>query len=249
MDLVDNTAVRHAVHAFAAEPGPTRLYEVLRVCMYGDLLFDITGSDPPVDGAYPPGARMQIRAGNGPDGRSALFAFTSNAEIARVHPPGTPTQSMVTTAPGALEYARHHRAGWLYIDPAGPTCALADREIDFVLRNPRNEPLKTVLAQHHTEHADRDDVLRTLRQDGPLLLAVDDTDGSTKVAGQRMGDGTTALLGFTSAAEILAHNASDGVAALTTTQVIDMVLQSRYSGLVVDPSGPSIAVPRSVLAG
>jgi len=28
-----------------------------------------------------------------------------------------------------------------------------------------------------------------------------------------------------------------------------MVLQSGYSGLVVDPGGPSIAIPRSVLAG
>lgn len=248
MDLVDNTTVRRAVHAFAADPGPRPLYEVLRACMYGDLLYDITGSDAPVAGAYPPGARLQIRAGNGPDGRSAVFAFTSNAEIARAHPPGTTTQSMVTTAPGALEYARAHRAGWLYIDPAGPTCALSDREIDFVLRNPRNEPLKAVLAQHDADNASREDVLQTLRQDGPLLLAADDTDGTTKVAGQRMGDGTTALIGFTSAAEILAHNPADGVAAFTTGQVIDMVLQNSYSGLVVNPSGPSIAIPRSVLA-
>ncbi|MUL81544.1 MULTISPECIES: SseB family protein [unclassified Mycolicibacterium] len=247
--LVDNIAVRRAVADFSAEPGQRRLFDVLRACMYGELLFDITGSDTPVDGAFAANSRLQIRCGTGRDGRRALFAFTSNAEIARMHPPGTRTQSMVTPATGALELVRSQGDGWLYIDPAGPTCALSAEEIDFALRNPRNEPLKAVLAEHHTRAASREDVLAVLRQDGPLMLAADDTTVTGKVGIRSlvMADGSTALLGFTSAPEVVAYNASVAVAPATTSQVLDMVRKDGYSGLVVNPAGPQIAVPAAVL--
>lgn len=133
MSLVDNATVYRAVTDFAAEPTQRRLFDVLRFCMHGELLLDITGSDAPVDGTYAANSRFQIRRGTGRDGRNALLAFTSNTEIARLYPPGTRTQSMVTPAIGALEFARSQGDGWLYVNPAGPTCALSADEIRSTL--------------------------------------------------------------------------------------------------------------------
>ncbi|MGE2724413.1 SseB family protein [Mycolicibacterium pulveris] len=150
---------------------PTRL---IRSCMYGELLFDLTGSDQPENGSYSRGSQIQVRGGTGPDGGRALFAFTRQEETARLYPPGTETQSMVTSATGALRLARRQHDAWFYFDPAGPTCALSAAEIDFALRNPNNEPLKTVLAALDAGDADRSDVLDVLLTDGPMLLAVDE---------------------------------------------------------------------------
>ncbi|GAA2545379.1 SseB family protein [Mycolicibacterium diernhoferi] len=249
MTLVDNTTMRRAVAAFAADPGQRLAFDVLRECMNGEVLLDITGSDDPVYWSFPGGSRVQIRSGTGPDGNRALFVFTRNEEVARMHPPGTRTQSMATPATGALELAHSLGSGWLYIDPAGPTCALSAQEIEFALRNPHNEQLKATIAEWHAGRADRHRVLEVLREKGPLLLAVDTTvPGKTTAATIAMSDGTTALLAFTSAPEVVAYNPAKAVMALTTTQIIDVVRTNGYSGLVVNQAGPSIAVPHSALS-
>jgi hypothetical protein len=247
MELVDNATVRRAVGEFAAQPEQRRAIEVLRSCMYGELLFDLTGSDTPVDGAFPRGSRIQIRNGTGPGGGRALFAFTRQEEIARLYPPGTETQSMVTPAAGALELARRQQDAWLYIDPAGPTCALSAVEIDFALRNPNNEPLKTALAALDAGHADRRDVLQVLLKEGPMLLGADEKSvaGKVVVRSTVLADGSSALVGFTSAPEVVAFNPADAVAALTTLEVLEMVRRDGYSGIVINPAGPSIAFPNA----
>ncbi len=244
MELVDNIAVRRAVAGFAAEPGQRRLLEVLRHCMYGQLLFDVTGSDAPVAGAvaFPAGSSLQLRGGTGPDGGRALFTYTRHAEIERHHPPGTGTQSFVTPALGALELARHQRDSWLYIDPAGPTCALSAAEIDFALRNPRNTPLKDALVALHAGRDDRRHVVELLRQDAPLLMAADESTGQKLARSTRLSDGSTALFGFTSAPEVVAVSPRDAVVSMTTTQVLDMARRNGHRGVVIDPAGPSIAI-------
>lgn len=65
MDLVDNVTVRRVVGEFAAQPDQRRALEVLRSCMYGELLFDITGSDAPVDGSLLPGHDYRSAAAPG----------------------------------------------------------------------------------------------------------------------------------------------------------------------------------------
>ena len=62
-----------------------------------------------------------------------------------------------------------------------------------------------------------------------------------------MRDGSSALLGFTSAPEVVAFNPSDAVYAQTTRQVLDRVRTNGYSGIVVNPAGPSIAVPSAAI--
>ena len=244
MSLVDNVTVRRAVGQFAAQPEQRRAIEVLRSCMFGELLFDLTGSDTPVDGSFPRGSRIQIRGGTGPDGGRALFAFTRQEEISRLYPPGTHTQSMVTPAAGALGMARQQHDAWLYIDPAGPTCALSAADIDFALRNPNNEPLKAALAALDAGHMDRRDVLQVLLADGPMLLAADETTepGKVRVRSTTLTDGSPALVAFTSAPEVVAFNPSEAFFALTTPKVLDMVRTDGFSALVINPAGPSIAL-------
>ncbi|MGE2832660.1 SseB family protein [Mycobacterium sp. SMC-4] len=247
MNLVDNATVRRAVADFVSRPEQRTAIEVLRSCMYGELLLDLTGSDMPVDGSFVRGSRIQIREGTGPDGGRALFVFTRQEEIARLYPPDTQTQSMVTPAAAALGLAQHQKAAWLYIDPAGPTCALSAAEIEFALSSPNNEPLKTALAALDAGQVDRLNVLEVLRQDGPLLLgaAAESVGGKTAVRSTVLADGRPALIGFTSAPEVVAFNPSDAAVVLTTLQVLELVRRDGYSGIVVNPAGPSIAFSRA----
>ncbi|WP_431239191.1 SseB family protein [Mycolicibacterium aichiense] len=249
MKLVDNTIVRAAVASFAAQPNQATALEVLRSCMFGDLLLDTTGSNAPTATGFAPGARLQIRRGTGPDGKGALFAFTRNEEIARLHPPGTATMSLANTAIGVLELAKSQQDAWLYIDPAGPTCAMSAMEIDFALRNPNNEPLKTATVDLHAGRIDRQKMLDLLKEDGPLLLGVDATSQPGKMGLRTTGmpDGSPGLFAFTSAPEIVAHNVADAVMASTTEKVIEIAREQGYGGLVINPSGPYVAVTLSEL--
>ncbi|MGY4710177.1 SseB family protein [Mycolicibacterium sp. CBM1] len=188
MKLVDNTIVRNAVASFAAQPNQATAFDVLRSCMFGGLLLDTTGSDAPIAGNFAAGSRLQIRGGTGPDGKSALVAFTRSEEIARLHPPGAHTMSMVNPATGVLELAKSQQNAWLYIDPAGPTCAISAAEIDFALRNPRNEPLKQASVDLAAGLVDRQTVLDLLKRDGPLLLAVDETSQPGRITPPRDRD-------------------------------------------------------------
>jgi hypothetical protein len=244
VEPVDNTVVRKAVGAFAAQPNQRAALEVLRSCMYGNLLLDTTGSDAPTPEGFTTGSKLQIRRGTGPDGKDALFAFTRNEEVARLYPPETTTMSLVTSATGALEFVKSQQVAWLYIDPAGPTCALSAAEIDFVLRNPNNEPLKGAIFNLFIGRTHRQAVLNLLKQDGPMLLAVDETSvpGKAGFRATGMPDGSTGLLAFTSAPEVVAYNPADAVLKATTREVIERVRADGYGGLIINPSGPYLAV-------
>lgn len=246
MGRVDNLVVRDAVSAFAAEPSQAHALHVLRACMYGELLFDITGSNAFTDPAHPfqPGAELRIAAGSGPDGGRALLTFTCQEEIDRRHPPGTATQSLVTPAVDALTLARNEGDPWLYIDPAGPTCALSATEIDFALRNPNNALLKATLAEYSTGATTRSAVVDVLRSDGPLLLAVDEsTPGNRTMRMMQDRGGSVWLAGFTSGAEVIVMNPTDAVAKLSTAEVLDTVRDRGVRGLLLNPAGPWIALP------
>jgi hypothetical protein len=148
---VDNVSLRAAVESFATKPEQSTYLDVVRGCLQGRLLLDSTGSDRPTveaDGSYsfPAGATLQFAGGTGPDGRPALFVFTSQQQINRMHPGDlSAVQALVQPAAGALQLASTERYGWLYIDPAGPTCAISHRDAAFALRGSRNDAVKTAL--------------------------------------------------------------------------------------------------------
>ena len=253
---VDNVSLRAAVEAFATTPEQSTYLDVVRGCLQGRVLLDSTGSDRPTveaDGSYsfPAGATLQFAGGTGPDGQPALFAFTSQQQISRMHPDDlSAVQALVQPAAGALQLASTERYGWLYIDPAGPTCAISNRDAAFALRGDRNDAVKAALEILDPE-ASKAAVLDALAENGPLLLAVDTdsvpTSGASDGTPVRIRDsvdpdGHPVLLAFTSGPEVSARDVADSFATRPAAEIIHDAIQAPYGGLVINPGGPWMAL-------
>lgn len=245
-----NSAVRSAVAAFAADPNQQTSMDVLRHCLHGELLLDVTGSDVVmVDGEAIGAESLEIRGAQAPDGGQALLAFTSAEEIERMHPPGTATQAFGQPATAVVEFAYAQDNGWLFLDPGGTTCAMPRASLELAAQVPRNDAVREAL--------DRPDALvGALRADGVLLLAADPAEGVRHAEGDlssgiRTGalPGGEGLLAFTSAPELLVHAPGDAIVIRTTTEVLAMLRDGGYAGLVVNPAGPTALVGREVLVG
>lgn len=236
---VDNQRIRAAVEAFAAHPDQRTSLDVLRACLFGDLLMDITGSQltKTADGQLAAGSTIAFSGGSGPDGRGALFAFTSQREIGRMHPPGTELRSLAQPAVGALQQALgQERTGWLYIDPAGPTCAMARDELEFALNFPRNDAVRSAL-EPGVEHAQ---LIDALRAEGPLLMGLDAEADPARPMPRvtKAPDGGTALIVGTSSVEIIAAHPNDGVVSTSTTELPQQLRKRGWAGLLINPAGP-----------
>jgi hypothetical protein len=232
---VDNVSLRAAVESFATKPEQSTYLDVVRGCLQGRLLLDSTGSDRPTveaDGSYsfPAGATLQFAGGTGPDGRPALFVFTSQQQINRMHP-------------GDLSAVQA-------LDPAGPTCAISHRDAAFALRGSRNDAVKTALEIADPEES-KAAVLDALAENGPLLLAVDSdsvpasgvSDGTpVRIRDSLDPDGHPVLLAFTSGPEVSARNIADSFATRPAAEIIHDALQAPYGGLMINPGGPSMAL-------
>ena len=253
---VDNASLRAAVEAFATNPEQSSYLDVVRGCLQGRLLLDSTGSDRPTveaDGSYsfPAGATLQFAGGTGPDGLPALFAFTSQQQINRMHPDDlSAVQALVQPAAGALQLASTERYGWLYIDPAGPTCAISHRDAAFALRGNRNDAVKAAL-EIADPHVGKIAVMDALAENGPLLLAVDTDsvpesgvtdDTPVRIRDSVDSDGHPVLLAFTSGPEVSARNIADSFATRPAAEVIHDAIQAPYGGLVLNPGGPWMAL-------
>ncbi|WP_306231441.1 SseB family protein [Agrococcus beijingensis] len=254
-ELVDNARVRRAVAAFAADPRQATMIDVLRACLSGDLLLDATGSEVDLkDGKMQTGAMIRISHHVGPDGKRALLAFTSNAEVARMHPDGVRYQSIAQPAVAVLEMAKRQGAGWLYIDPAEKSATLSAADIDYALRHPRNDKLSRAIAAGETGGGSRAAVVAAMREPGTLLLAGKLEEGQSRDQSPRLKvtkrpDGSTALLAFTSAPEVAARNAADGIISTTTTKVLEQLKSGKFASIVVNPGGPWIELTRAELIG
>jgi hypothetical protein len=266
---ISNPAVRAALDSFVAEDGVRGSIEVLRWCLQGFLLLDVTGSDIRMnaDGTeLEAGSTVQIATMEGPDGESALAAFTSTAEIEKAHgaPGGEPVQSLVQPASAVLELAVEQDHKWVCLDPAGPTCALSRDEIDFALRVPRNDVVRQALDVVNVDPDQRHVLLDALRAEGTFVLAVappeggadaptEDTvleeDVQTQLRTTTLPDDRPALLVFTAGPEAAARAGSDAFVVWSTAEVHDALRQGDLAGLVVNPSGPWAAVTNEELFG
>jgi hypothetical protein len=159
-------------------------------------------------------------------------------------------QALVQSAAGLLQFASTERYGWLYIDPAGPTCAISHRDAAFALRGGRNDAVKAALAIADAQ-ASKAAVLDALAENGPLLLAVDtdsvsasgESDGSPlRIRDSVDPDGHPVLLAFTSGPEVSARNIEDSFATRPAAEIMRDAIQAPYGGLVINPGGPSMAL-------
>lgn len=250
---LDNARLRRAIAAFGADSNERTMIEVLRAALVGDLLLDITGSALAlVDGQPEEGAAVSVSSNVGPDGAVALLAYTSEAELARMHP-GSAYESLRQPAAAVLEMVKRQGAGWLCLDPADATVALSAKDVDFALRHPRNDRLSRAVTAGE-RGGSRAAIVDALRADGPLLLAGELAEGQRRDEKPRLRmtkqpDGTMSLLAFTSAPEIAARNPQDGVIVTTTSKVLEQLRgSSTFASLVINPAGPWVEIKRDELA-
>ena len=245
MGLVDNIPLRAAVAAFAAKAEQSSYLEVVRNCFQGDLLLDSTGSEITMteDGtSIAAGSRFHFHEGKGPNGERALFAFTRQEEAQRMHP-GEPATTMGQPAGGLMEFAQAQGYGWVYIDPAGPTCGVGVPDVDFVLRNARNDAVKNAIGTGKPS-----DALDALALGAPLMYAViEHPDKSVEVRTSVSPDGKPVRLAFTSAAEVAARSTTDAFATIDLARVVSDALEEPFEGLVINPAGPWTALNREQL--
>jgi len=240
--VVDNASLRSVVEAFAAAPGQETYFDVLRASLQGELLLDATGSTITFteDGSsIAAGSTIRFHEGVDPNGGRALFAFTSQQRAGDMHADDRDgVQTIGQSALGVLEFAVAQGFASLYIDPAGPTCSLDVTHVQFVLRNEHNDAVKDALATD-----DRTAVLEALASGGSLLFAVSEhADGRVEVATSMNPDGTPVYLAFTSAAEVLARDTDAAVAAVDLHRIVSDAITAPFGGLVINPSGPWIAL-------
>jgi len=236
-DLVDNLPLRTAVEAFAANSNQQTYWEVLRNTLQGDLLFDITGSTPPVDGVLQKGAVLRFHEGTGPDGGRALFAFTRQEEAQKMHP-DEPAATLGQNAASTLDFAKSQGYAWLYIDPAGPTCGLQMTDVDFTLRGERNDAVKAALATVGSPDEVRRAVIDAMSLGGSLLLGVDEQPEGVRVRTSTGPNDVPVCLAFTSAVEVVVRNAGDAWSAVPIARIVSDALIPPFEGLVLNPAGP-----------
>lgn len=249
-DLVDNVPLRRAIADFAEKSEQAHYLEVVRNLLHGELLFDTTGSAVSMteDGAsIAAGSTFAFHEGIGTDGARALFAFTRQEEVLRMHEDAPATlQTLAQPAASSLEFAKEHGYGWLYLDPAGPTCGVRLADVEFLLKSARNDAVKTALdtaGPTWTKNA----VIDALSLGGQLLYAVNETPDGVQVRTSTNPAGQGVALAFTSAAEVVVRSAKDSWAAIDVKRVVSDALGENFSGLVINPSGPWIELGRDDL--
>lgn len=249
-DLVDNIPLRRAIAQFAENSEQSSYLEVVRNILHGDLLFDTTGSDiaMTVDGSsIVKGSTFAFREGTGPDGERALFAFTRQEEVLRMHEDAPATvQTLLQPAASTLEFAAEHGYAWLYLDPAGPTCGVRLADVEFALKTIRNDAVKTALDTEGPTWM-KNAVIDALSVGGQLLYAVNETPNGMEVRTSTNPAGQAVALAFTSAAEVVVRSTSDAWAAIDVSRIVSDALGENFSGLVINPAGPWIELGRDDL--
>ena len=243
-ELVDNVTLRTAVEAFAAAPAQDTYFEVLRNCFQGELLLDATTSTlefTPDGSAIAAGSTLAFAGGKGPDGKTALFAFTRQAEAAKLHDDPDSVKTVAQSASSLIEFAAKEHA-WLYIDPAGPTCAIEFADVGFAMRNHRNDAVKDAL-----NITGKTATMDALAAGGKLLYAIDESGESPSVRTSVAPDGSPVFLAFTSAAEVVVRDVANAFTTVDISRVIDDALAEPFTGLVINPAGPWVMLDRADL--
>jgi cell wall assembly regulator SMI1 len=235
---VDNAVLRDAIGVFAASPGQEAFLNVLRQAMAGELLLDVTGSGP--DAAA---GKLAVTTVATPDGGTALVAFTRQEELGRFRAnagtPGENVQSLAQPAVGVLDFfLRDESYGTLYLDPAGPACALARRDVQLALASPHHDRLKNLLAEQPSQQQ----LFMALCGEGNQLLLAERTVNGRPQPVVVPGEGerpAPVLLAFTSAAEVAAYDSSLGLRPFDAGWILKFIVDQGMGGLRINPAGPS----------
>ena len=237
--LVRNLPVQTALEAWAAGKDARTFSNVLRQCVAGELLLDISAStfaDP--DAGFQQGDTLALGKQVDAAGKELLVAFTSNERLA-AYRRGERFLSLAQPAWSVLAEAMS-RADGLALDPGDDALLIAysDELRGQVTDEPgRNAALKNALV-------DRDlpwpEFLALLAGSSVVYVGVDAAQGAVPSA---VGDDGTLLHPvFTSPAEVFAWSPELTARGTSVAQVARVAAEDGYAGLLVDPAGPSASV-------
>ncbi|EMY35786.1 hypothetical protein D477_002571 [Arthrobacter crystallopoietes BAB-32] len=229
---VDNRLVREAIGEFSRNPSQQGALNVLRQTIASELLVDITESGRP---------GISVVEANG---APAVLAFTSQENLAafrsNIGRPGAPA-SWVMRGEDLLRFVDDREdVHYLYLDPAGPSCALGRPEIRFAVASMVNTGLKAAAG---TQSAAA--VVAELSAPGARVLLADSKEQQSQGRGPLVlagPEGQAVLPVFSSGAEVAVFDSSARFTEVDAGWVLDSVRRNPDRELVINPAGPSVMV-------
>ncbi|NMR29549.1 SseB family protein [Crystallibacter degradans] len=231
---VDNRLVREAIEEFSRNPGQQAAVNVLRQVIGSELLLDITDA-----GNGRPGISI-VEA----NGVPAVLAFTSQETLAAFRAntgrPGAPA-SWVQRGEELLKFVDSRpEVHYLYLDPAGPSCALGRPEIHFAVASMVNPGLKAAAGTQSAAPA-----VAELSAQGARVLLADNKDQSGQGRGPLVlagPEGQPVLPVFSSGVEVAAFDSSARFTEVDAAWVLDTIRRNPDRELVINPAGPSVVI-------
>ncbi|MFI7580629.1 SseB family protein [Kocuria kalidii] len=204
-----HSLVRSAVDRFASAPDNKAMIEVIRQCMAGALLLDVSESTlvaGPAGETVGPDSTLRVQTLGETDGTRSLAVYTSAAEAQamfdRHHPDGGKPVLLRESAVKILQMiADDPQYDHLVIDPARQGCRIGRPQIEWAMRAPRNDAVKSAMLENNMSQL----LAGILAPDAVLLLGARVQDGRAVpvyAKPQEEGAKPDTLLLFTSAAEI-----------------------------------------------
>jgi hypothetical protein len=252
-DPVAVTRIQEALLAWATEKNAQTLAGVLRNCVTGELLLDISDSTvaDPAQG-FRPGDSLTIGFRTDKDERKLLTAFTTNERLA-THRNGAFARSLVQPANAVMSQAAKEPYDGIVIDPGSETACIAySNEIPrYLTEDPSlNTPLKAAL---EAPSLPREALLERIGATSTLFVAGTDVpaDGTTaggfRVLHAANAAGEPLAVAFTSPAEVWAWAPDYDARPTGVTNVAFAAEEDNCVGLLLNPAGPSSVVSLSEL--
>ncbi|MEX5255594.1 SseB family protein [Kocuria arenosa] len=237
--------VRAAVDRFASAPDNKAMIEVIRQCMAGSLLLDVTASDL-VEGrggeTVGPESTLRVQTLREPDGTRSLAAYTSAAEAQamfdRHHPDGGKPVLLRESAVKVLKMlADDPQHDHLVIDPARQGCRISRPQVEWAMRAPRNDAVKTAMLENNMSQL----LAGLLAPDAMLLLGARVQDGRAVpvyAKPQEEGAAPDTLMLFTSAPEIAALDTTLEVRSAPARQALRFALDAGARRISINARPP-----------
>ena len=225
--------MRAAVDRFVSAPDNKAMIEVVRQCMAGSLLLDVTASDlvaGPGGEAVGPESTLRVQTLGEPDGTRSLAAYTSAAEAQamfdRHHPDGGKPVLLRESAVKVLKMlADDPQHDHLVIDPAHRGCRISRPQVEWAMRAPRNDAVKAAMLENNMSQL----LAGLLAPDAVLLLGARVQDGRAVpvyAKPQEEGAAPDTLLLFTSAPEVAVLDTTLEVRSAPARQALRFALDA-----------------------
>ncbi|MFI7483653.1 SseB family protein [Kocuria sp. M1R5S2] len=242
---VVHPAVRTAVDRFVAAPDNTGMIEVVRQCMAGTLLLDISDSTleaGPNGETVGPGSQVRVQTLREPDGTRSLAVYTSAAEAQamfdRHHPEGGKPVLLRQPAVKILQMvADEAQYDHLVIDPARQGCRIGRPQVEWAMRAPHNDVVKAAMLENNMSQL----LAGLLAPDAVLLLGTRVQDGRAVpvyAKPQEEGARPDTLLLFTSAAEVAVLDTTLEVRSAPARQALRFALDAGAAKVCVNAHAP-----------